>query len=292
MKKNNVRIAIIGAGPAGIACGIQLFRQGYSPLIFEKEEVGGLLRNANLVENYPGFPGGVSGSKLCSLFEKQLLAYSPNIIKQNVTNISYIEDQFIVNADDDVYYFKILIVASGTLPKKTNDFFVSQNAKDRIYYDLTKLKKIKNKSFAIVGAGDAAFDYALNMSKNNTVIILNRSDKINCLELLFERASKNINIQYIENTSIESVDMENDRLKISIINKNYLLSDYLLIAIGRNANISFLNESIINNKDELEKDGFLYFIGDIKNGKFRQTSISIGHGVKTAMEISEKINYI
>ena len=68
MKKSNIRIAIIGAGPAGIACAIQLIRQGYSPIIFEKGEIGGLLKNANLVENYLGFPGGISGKKLCSLF--------------------------------------------------------------------------------------------------------------------------------------------------------------------------------------------------------------------------------
>jgi len=49
------KVAIIGAGPAGIATAIQLRRYGINPLLFEKEKVGGLLRNANLVENYPGF---------------------------------------------------------------------------------------------------------------------------------------------------------------------------------------------------------------------------------------------
>ena len=64
-------VMIIGAGPAGLATAIQLKRYGIHPLLFEGEEVGGLLRNANLVENYPGFPKGVSGSKLVNLFSRQ-----------------------------------------------------------------------------------------------------------------------------------------------------------------------------------------------------------------------------
>ncbi|HHI03008.1 MAG TPA: FAD-dependent oxidoreductase, partial [candidate division Zixibacteria bacterium] len=56
MRPNEV--IIIGAGPAGIAAAIQLKRSGLNPAIFEKKKIGGLLNNANLVENYPGFPGG------------------------------------------------------------------------------------------------------------------------------------------------------------------------------------------------------------------------------------------
>ena len=64
-------VAIIGAGPAGLSTALQLKRQGIKAVLFERDKVGGLLRNANLVENYPGFPGGLSGPKLVSLFEQQ-----------------------------------------------------------------------------------------------------------------------------------------------------------------------------------------------------------------------------
>ena len=63
-------VTIIGAGPAGIAAAIQLKRYGITPLLLEKNMLGGLLRNANLVENYPGFPVGISGLHLTSLFER------------------------------------------------------------------------------------------------------------------------------------------------------------------------------------------------------------------------------
>ena len=64
-------VTIIGAGPAGLAAAIQLRRFGVTPLVLEGDEIGGLLRNANLVENYPGFPGGISGLALIRLFERQ-----------------------------------------------------------------------------------------------------------------------------------------------------------------------------------------------------------------------------
>ena len=63
---------IIGAGPAGITAAIQLKRYSIPFILLEKERVGGLLWNANLVENYPGFPAGVRGPKLIGLIEKQM----------------------------------------------------------------------------------------------------------------------------------------------------------------------------------------------------------------------------
>ena len=65
---------IVGGGPAGIAAAIQLKRSGFKVLILEKNKLGGLLRNANLVENYPGFPGGLSGKSWSGCFAGTLPA--------------------------------------------------------------------------------------------------------------------------------------------------------------------------------------------------------------------------
>jgi len=59
----NDSMAIIGAGPAGLAAAIQLQRYGIQPFIFEEKSIGGLLKNANKIENYLGFPNGISGKE-------------------------------------------------------------------------------------------------------------------------------------------------------------------------------------------------------------------------------------
>ncbi|MGE5123202.1 MAG: FAD-dependent monooxygenase, partial [Acidobacteriaceae bacterium] len=62
------QVIIIGAGPAGLAAAIQLKRYGVQTRLFERKKAGGLLHNANLVENYPGFPQGIAGPALVDLF--------------------------------------------------------------------------------------------------------------------------------------------------------------------------------------------------------------------------------
>ena len=88
---NVEHVTIIGAGPAGIATALQLKRYGITPIILEKNTIGGLLRNAHLVENYPGFPKGISGVNLVRLFRKHLERAAITIFPEEVINLD-IED--------------------------------------------------------------------------------------------------------------------------------------------------------------------------------------------------------
>ena len=87
-------VAIIGAGPAGITAAIQLKRYGLSPMLFEKEAIGGLLRNANWVENYPGFPNGISGLKLTRLMAQQLKTVGVEGFFEEVLELDYAKEVF------------------------------------------------------------------------------------------------------------------------------------------------------------------------------------------------------
>ena len=79
-----IDVAIIGAGPAGIAAAIQCHRQGIDFILFEQAQVGGLLNNAHLVENYPGFPAGIAGRFLIDKFSRQLSNLSVAVITEQV----------------------------------------------------------------------------------------------------------------------------------------------------------------------------------------------------------------
>jgi thioredoxin reductase (NADPH) len=284
----NISVAIIGAGPSGIACAIQLKRQGITPLVFEKHKIGGLLLNANLVENYPGFVNGISGTELCNLLELHFNKLGLVTIKKEVINLKYIDYRFLITTENDSYKADKVVIASGTKPIKTTDFQVDFETQSKILYEIESIIDVKNQVIAIVGAGDAAFDYALNMSKKNKVYILNCTDEIKCLNLLFERTKLSPNIDINNNVSVLNVNYINNCLMIYLSNNSTLIADYLIYAIGREPNLDFIDEAIRENINELEKDNKLFFIGDVKNKNYRQTSIAIGDGIKAAMKLAPK----
>jgi thioredoxin reductase (NADPH) len=287
-------VVIIGAGPSGIASAIQLKRYGISPILIEKAEPGGLLKNANLVENYPGFPKGISGTDLIKLFREHLSKYSIDVVKDEVLKVDYKDNKFFIECRKKTYYSRTAVIASGTTPICYNDILISSQAKKKIYYEVYPIVNVKNCNIAIVGAGDAAFDYALNLSKYNNVVILNRGKGIKCLPLLFNRGIKSEKIKYFKNIKLERIDI-NKHKKLALICKevpNKIVQfecDYILFAIGRENNCDFISTKLTKKIENLEKKGFLYFIGDVKNDIFRQSSIAIGNGIKAAMKIYRKL---
>ncbi|MFC2131958.1 NAD(P)/FAD-dependent oxidoreductase [Bacteroidota bacterium] len=297
-------VIIIGAGPAGIASAIQLKRQGINPLVIEKKQPGGLLLNANRIENYPGFPKGISGVKLVRQMTKQLRFWGIDIIKEEVIEVEYNvqspnDSAFIIKTNQQTLKSNVLIIATGTKAKTVETPEIPSSVRDRIFYEVYPLLQIKNREFVVAGSGDAAFDYALNLSRKNRVHIINRSNYLKCLPILFEECSKNKNIRYSENTVIEKIEKEvvnqhDYRLSLHCLcdgKDEILKSDYLIFAVGRQADLRILGPELKNNYQILISSKRLFLTGDVQNGDYRQLSISVGDGVKAAMEIFKKYNF-
>ena len=282
-------VTIIGAGPAGIAAAIQLKHYGIKPLLLEKNMLGGLVRNANLVENYPGFPVGISGLHLISLFKEQLNNFSIQPIKAGVTRVEFEDGLFLVETGTSAYYSKIIVIASGTKPVQLTGFEIPASLQGKMHYEVFPLLQESEVVIAIVGAGDAAFDYALNLAKRNQVIILNRGFTHRCLPLLWERAELDPNIRYFDNACIERIYSNREggmMVQYKVIEGTSSFQvDYLVGAIGRVPYTDFMSDQITEQKEALQSAGLLYFIGDVKNDIYRQTSIAVGDGIRAAMQI-------
>ncbi len=283
MLSKSTEVIIIGAGPAGIACAIQLKRYNIDSIVFEKNEIGGLLKNANLIENYIGFPNGISGKKLIQLMKKQSQTANINVKYENVISVETFEDTFNVKTNKNKYHSKYLVIASGTKPIVPKVPIIRADIIDKVYFDIYQLAEIIGKEIVIIGAGDCAYDYALNLCEFNQVTLLNRSKRIKALPILQERSSTSSNIQYLENISVLKIENANNQLLLLCNNSEKLPADYLLIAIGREPNLGFIEKNILENQN-------VFQIGDVKNGLFRQTTISTGDGTFTAMMISSRLN--
>lgn len=282
-------ILIIGAGPAGLAAALQLKRRGVDFTLFERQQVGGLLNNANWVENYPGFPGGISGEALVERFHQQAIGLGVKITNEEVRCLNYTAGQFQAETMQGVYQAQVAIIASGTLGNTPEGIFPPTSQRERVLTEILPIKGLAGKRVVIIGAGDLAFDYALNLARSNEVLLLNRSQERKCLPLLWERAGRLPGVQYREQTNLAGIEAGEDGglrlLTGSPRGKQSIACDYLVFAIGRQPNTGFLSPHVLQIADELEQRGALYRIGDVKNGIYRQTAIAVGDGILAAMQI-------
>jgi thioredoxin reductase len=285
-------VIIIGAGPAGIAAAVQLKRYGIDFLLFEKKSIGGLLRNANEVENYLGFPAGISGPKLTSLLEKHLHSLDIDVIFQEVVSVVSRKDNFIVKTRQDEYQSDFLIIASGTKPRMDDSVDIEAPVLEYIFYEIADAPLQKIKEAVIIGSGDAAFDYALNLSRHGIKSkIFIRGKTCKAIPLLCQKAEKNENIKVyygqklvkIKKNDIAELIFQNNKGTISVF------SNCIFFAIGREPEISFAAEGILSSVTAHTNNEKMFLIGDVKNEIFRQVSIAAGDGILTAMKIADKL---
>jgi len=287
-------VVIIGAGPSGIATAIQLKRYEIEPILLEKDEVGGLLRNANLVENYPGFPEGIPGQELVKLFIKQLKNAGIKVCFEEVLELDYMNKVFSIRTSQRTIISSIVVIASGTESLRLSVPEIPEELKNRVFYEVHAMAEVKDKRIAIIGGGDGAFDYALTLSQRNDVIILNKNDKAKCVPALSKRCMKAKNIFYFDSIKVEEIkDVEDGLLLVynhyGSGKKEQIYVDYIVISIGRRPCLDFLSVNLKKKLKKLIKEKKLFMVGDVKNEIYRQTAICVGDGVKSAMEIYKKI---
>lgn len=294
MKNLPKSIAIIGAGPAGLAAALQLQRYSISPIIFSHQPNQSLLRNAGKIENYLGMAPGISGEKLLANFYTQATIQHLTIIPEAVTQLDFQSQAqcFQLKTSCINYYFDKVIIASGTKPLLLPQLTKHADLLDKkFFYEIFPLRHKKHKKIIIIGGGDVAFDYALNLHPSNKIIIVCRSSKPKALPLLVQRAYQTNNITIILSNNLQSILLRPNADLSCIFQQNHqnirsLLADYLVIAIGRKPQKDFYSKTLAKSEASLRKQGLLYLIGDVKNSIYRQTAIAVGDGINAAMKIA------
>ena len=280
------RIVVIGAGPAGIACSMQLARSGLEPFLIERDRAGGLLRQAHLVENYPGFPLGITGEALVRQFVLQLERFAIPVHTRHVTSLERQDDHFYLKTDQEELEARTVVVASGTQPKLLDPSHMQMNG--TINYDIRPLLPLRGMSIAIIGGGDAAFDYALALAEGNEMSILFRKAEPSCLPVLHDRVREKASIRLYANCVVQAIHRKEKKLFVDCEKMRETGFDHILFAIGRVPSVAFLSTSLLRAFQHGKQSSNLYFIGDVGRGNTRQVAIAVGDGMQAAMEINQR----
>ncbi|MFX1255816.1 MAG: NAD(P)/FAD-dependent oxidoreductase [Promethearchaeota archaeon] len=295
-QKIQVKVALIGGGPACASAAIQLMRSRVDILLISKD-IGGTIRNANLIENLLGFPAGISGEDYILLLKEQLRRNDVPTLLEEVLSINGTNSsQYLISTSKTEILTDFIVIGTGTVPKKLNieGEELAFNQK-RLFYEIWNAKPLsQGKNITIIGSGDVAYDYALNLYKNaHSITIVQRSVKTKSLQILQERLSQKKNICVLKETApIKIVNNKKNSITLVVKSSNKttsITSDFILVAIGRKPTIDYLSPQLKEEYSNPSPSSNLYFIGDVKNGNYRQVSIAMGDGVKAAMEIVKKM---
>lgn len=147
-------LVIVGSGPAGLSAAIFAARAGMSFIVLEKMTPGGKLVWIEKIENYPGFPGGISGPELAEKFYLQASQLNVNFVFQGVDKIEKKDDLFMIFSGKNIYEAKYIIVASGSIPKKLDvkgeEEFLGKGVS---YCAICDAPFFKNKKVFVIGEG-------------------------------------------------------------------------------------------------------------------------------------------
>lgn len=299
MSENDV--TIVGAGPAGISAAIYLQRAGVSPLLLERGEPGGLLRSANWVENYPGFPEGIPGLDLAARFRDQLIAVGAQVTRAEVRSVKRVRSRFGIESGARRISSRAVIVATGTRPAEASLRGAEALRGKQVFDELHQLpSSLKRKRVMIIGGGDAAFDYALSLKQSGArAIIVSRSEP-NCLTLLRERTEA-LGTEIVIGARPSAVRRAAGGVILDCdagASKIELVGDMILMACGRVPNIDILNPSLrrrmCDGGKTLPETGVegLYLAGDVVRERHRQTGIAVGDGIRAAMLAQEYLDKV
>lgn len=295
--ERSYQLIIIGGGPAGLSAGVYAARSKLQALLIEKAGLGGRILNAELVENYPGFPEGIAGAELGSLMAKQVEKYNLPTVIAEVQGIEVQGEEKIISTSEGQYRCKAVIVAGGTEHSKLGvpgeEEFLGRGV---AYCAMCDAAFFRNEVVAVVGGGNVALNDALFLTKfASKVIVIHRRDQLRATKVLQDRAFTHPKIKFIMDTVVDSIKGDKQVRELSLRNvktgkESRLEVSGVFVAVGLRPNTEYLRGLLkldeggfiqVNAQMETEVPG-IYAAGDIRAGSIRQVVAAAGDGAVAA----------
>lgn len=300
-----IKCLIIGTGPAGYTAAIYTARANLNPVVYEGHQPGGQLTTTTVVENFPGYPEGITGPEMMEDMRKQALRFGAEIRHGLVSGVSLSERPFKVTIDGSTEVeAETIIICTGAAPRylglpdenKYRGMGVSTCATcDGFFY--------RNRSVAVVGGGDTACEEALYLAGlAKKVYLIVRKDYLRASKVMQQRVFDNDKIEVLFNTNtvglygdefvegahlVEHKGTDRERLfDIEI--------DGFFLAIGHHPNTKVFAGQI-----ELDEAGYIvthgrstatnvkgvFAAGDVADPTYQQAIVAAGSGARAAKDV-------
>ncbi|WP_042280277.1 thioredoxin-disulfide reductase [Candidatus Protochlamydia sp. R18] len=300
------KLIIIGSGPAGYTAAIYAARANLEPILFEgffTGAAGGQLMTTTEVENFPGFPDGITGPELVDRFRQQAIRFGTTIISEDVDSVDFQVYPFIVKGKKSHYQASSVIVSTGATAKRLpipgagDDEFWQKGVTACAVCD-GAAPIFRNRPLFVIGGGDSAIEEATFLTKfGSRVFIVHRRDTLRASKIMQERAFNNPKIEMIWNSEV--IQVKGDQIVKNLVIRNVKTGqekEYeaagLFFAIGHNPNTEFLKNQL-----ELHSNGYLkvfkgtqtsikgvFAAGDVQDFEYRQAITAAGSGCMAALD--------
>ena len=305
MEMEKIRCLIIGSGPAGYTAAIYASRANLNPVVFEGPQPGGQLTITTEIENFPGYPEGITGPEMMDQIRTQALRFGADIRPQIITKVDFSKRPFLCEDEDGKQMLAdAVIIATGASAKylgledevKYRGMGVSACATcDGFFY--------RKKVVAVVGGGDTACEEAIYLSNlAKKVYLIVRKDYLRASKIMQQRVFDNENIEVLFNTNTVGLFGEDGVEGAHLVrhkgteNEEFFDIDIdgFFLAIGHKPNTDIFKEWI-----ELDEAGYIkvegntsltnvegvFAAGDVADPRYRQGITAAGMGAKAAIDV-------
>ncbi len=300
MESEHRRVLIIGSGPAGYTAAIYMARAGLEPLMLAGLNFGGQLMITTDVENYPGYPDGVTGPTMMEEFQKQAERFGTTILYTDATSVDFSARPFKVSTDSTNYTADAVVVATGAsarwLGLDSEQEFMNKGVSACATCDGALFR---DKPMAVVGGGDTAMEEALFLTRFATkVTLVHRRGELRASKIMQERALANEKIEFAWHSEVDEVlgDEFVTGVRLKDVRDGTTRDvdlEALFIAIGHQPNTSlFKGQLEMDDAEYLKvKAGSTYTsvegvfaCGDVADPTYRQAVTAAGTGCMAAID--------
>lgn len=302
MDKEEVKVLIIGSGPAGYTAAIYAARAGLKPILYTGGQPGGQLTTTNDVENFPGYPEGINGPQMMMDLQKQAERFGTEVNYGLVTSVDFSGYPLKVTVDEkNEILAGSVIIATGATAKylgipseeKYNNRGVSACAVcDGYFY--------RGKDVAVVGAGDSAAEEATYLANLCTKVhLIVRRDEMRASRIMQQRVMKTPNIEIHWNTETDEIlGNDNGVTGVRLLNnktgeKTEIAVEGFFLAIGHKPNTEIFKDFI-----SMDETGYIqvvpgtsktnvegvFAVGDAADKVYRQAITAAGTGCMGALD--------